>query len=214
MAAGPSPREPRAASIRRDRSCLAPPNPRRCRRRHKSLTEAAVEIGERRHGDTLVLRPSRPYRQPHQRRVSGASAGGGQFQSADIVVDLSAVDYISSAGLRALMLASRHKPKELRLAVACLNEVVREIFSIGRFSQVVPTFATVEDALAAWEAAPRPREGVRQAEAEPAGPLRVAFLGHARLAAGAAARERGPRQDPRCAGRRARTRPRYAEGDR
>jgi anti-anti-sigma factor len=141
------------------------------------LTEAAVEIEERRHGDTLVLRPIGRIDNLTSAEFQAHLLAAVSSQSADIVVDLSAVDYISSAGLRALMLASRHKPKELRLAVACLNEVVREIFSIGRFSQVVPTFATVEDVLAAWEAAPRPREGVPQAEAEPAGPLRVHFWG-------------------------------------
>jgi anti-sigma B factor antagonist len=115
-----------------------------------------VEIGERRHGDILVLRPEGRLDNlasaEFQARLLAASS-----DFADIVVDLSAVDYISSAGLRALMVASRHKPNELRLAVACLNEVVREIFAISRFSEVVANFATVEEAIAAWEAAPRPR---------------------------------------------------------
>jgi anti-anti-sigma factor len=129
-----------------------------------------VEIGEKRHGDILVLRPvgridnlTSAEFQAHL--LAAATSGSG-----DIVVDLAAVDYISSAGLRALMVASRMKPKDLRLAVACLNEVVREIFSISRFSQVVPSFATVEEAFAAWEAAPRSRTAEPHAEAEPAAP--------------------------------------------
>ena len=97
--------------------------------------------------------------------------------SADVVVDLSGVEYISSAGLRALMAASRQKPKERRLAVACLQTVVREIFAISRFSHVVPVFATVEEASAAWQSPPRPETAVPHAESEPAGPLRARFWG-------------------------------------
>jgi anti-anti-sigma factor len=139
--------------------------------------EAAVEIGERREGDVLVLRPvgriDNLTSAEFQARLLGAATSG----SDDILVDLAAVDYISSAGLRALMVASRNKPKELRLAVASLNEVVQEIFAISRFSQVVPIFATVEEALAAWEAAPRAREAVAAAETAPLEPLRVHFWG-------------------------------------
>src|SRR5262249_53385118 len=49
--------------------------------------------------------------------------------SGDIVVNFSSAEYISSAGLRGLMAASRSKPKERRLAVACLNAIVGEIFA-------------------------------------------------------------------------------------
>jgi hypothetical protein len=51
-----------------------------------------------------------------------------------------------------LLVASRTKPKKLRLAGACLNEVAEEIFAISHFSPVIPSFATVEVAVAAWEA--------------------------------------------------------------
>jgi anti-anti-sigma factor len=82
-----------------------------------------------------------------QARLLGAAAAG----SDDIIVDLLEVGYISSAGLRALMVASRTRPKELRIAVANLNEAVREIFAIARFSQIIRVFATVEEATAAWD---------------------------------------------------------------
>jgi anti-anti-sigma factor len=97
--------------------------------------------------------------------------------SADVIIDFSRVEYISSAGLRALMAATRLKPKERRLAVACLHTVVREIFAISRFSHVVPVFDTVEEASTAWEAPPRPEGASPNAETDPVGPLRVRFWG-------------------------------------
>lgn len=136
-----------------------------------------MDIGERRQANILVLAPVG--------RIDNLTSAGFQARllaavtssSADIVVDLSGVEYISSAGLRALMTASRQKPKERRLAVACLQTVVREIFAISRFSHVIPVFATVEEASVAWQAPPQPETAVLRAEAEPAGPLRARFWG-------------------------------------
>jgi phosphoribosyl 1,2-cyclic phosphodiesterase len=96
-----------------------------------------------------------------------------------VVIDFSGVEYISSAGLRALMTASRQKPKERRLAAARLNAVVHEIFTISRFSHLVPIFATVEEASAAWEAPvqPHPAAPHPDARAEPEASLHVRFWG-------------------------------------
>jgi hypothetical protein len=59
-------------------------------------------------------------------------------------------EYISSAGLRALMMGSKQaKAVNGRLAVAALGPVVKEIFEISRFSLVVQVFDTSTEALAA-----------------------------------------------------------------
>ncbi|HKS90212.1 MAG TPA: MBL fold metallo-hydrolase [Stellaceae bacterium] len=71
---------------------------------------------------------------------------------ADVVVDFSAVEYISSAGLRALMTAAKLKSPDRHIAVAALNDFVREIFTIARFLHVVTIVARVEDADDAWRA--------------------------------------------------------------
>jgi anti-anti-sigma factor len=66
------------------------------------------------------------------------------------VIDLAGVEYISSVGLRVLMLASKQvKAQGGVLAVADLQPVVREIFEISRFNLVFPVYRTVRDALAA-----------------------------------------------------------------
>ena len=118
-----------------------------------------MDIGERRQANILVLAPVGRIDNLTSAAFQARLLAAVTSSSADVVVDLSGVEYISSAGLRALMAASRQKPKERRLAVACLQTVVREIFAISRFSHVVPVFATVEDASTAWRAPPGPQSG-------------------------------------------------------
>jgi anti-sigma B factor antagonist/stage II sporulation protein AA (anti-sigma F factor antagonist) len=74
------------------------------------------------------------------------------------VLDLGAVDYVSSAGLRVLMLASRQaRAQGGTIVIAALQPVVREIFEISKFTLVFPCFATVAEALA--DPAMRPAPG-------------------------------------------------------
>ena len=66
-----------------------------------------------------------------------------------VVVDLSRVDYISSVGLRVLMLAAKQsKSQGGAIAVVALQPVVKEIFEISKFTLVIPCFTGVRDALA------------------------------------------------------------------
>lgn len=65
-----------------------------------------------------------------------------------VVLDFSGVDYISSVGLRALMVASRQvKAHQGKIAIAALQPLVREVFDIARFDLVIPCFESVEQAL-------------------------------------------------------------------
>src|SRR5262249_31577497 len=116
------------------------------------MTGAAVDIGERRQANILVLAPVGRIDNLTSAEFQAGLRAAVTANSVDVVIDFSAVEYISSAGLRALMMASRQKPKERRLAVARLNAVVHEIFTISRFSHLIPIFATVEEAGAAWGA--------------------------------------------------------------
>jgi anti-anti-sigma factor len=82
-----------------------------------------------------------------------------------LVLDFSGVDYISSVGLRVLMIAARQmRAAQGRISVAALSSVVAEIFSISRFDKVLVVQSTLDDALAqasdtalaAYRAAGRP----------------------------------------------------------
>ena len=108
-----------------------------------------MEIGERRDGDILVLSPAgridNDTSPAFQTKLLGALTAAGAL----VLVDFSDVEYISSAGLRALMMGSKQsKASKGRLAVAALGPVVKEIFEISRFSLVVEVFDTPAEALA------------------------------------------------------------------
>jgi anti-anti-sigma factor len=82
------------------------------------------------------------------RYVEQAAAGGGA-----IVLDLSALEYVSSAGLRCFMLASRQaKAQHGRIFVAALQPMVAEIFQISHFNLVFQVFHSVREAVAAVSA--------------------------------------------------------------
>ena len=75
---------------------------------------------------------------------------GSAREAGAVVLDLSALEYVSSAGLRCLMLASRQaKAQHGRISVAALQPMVSEIFTISHFNLVFQTFPTVREALAA-----------------------------------------------------------------
>ncbi len=91
---------------------------------------------------------------------------------ADVIIDFRDVTYISSIGLNALMVASRRKSSDRKIAIAALNAVVEEVFTISRFDRVIAVFASTDAAAEAWDAASRP-----QPVAPPISPIRIHFWG-------------------------------------
>jgi anti-anti-sigma factor len=67
-----------------------------------------------------------------------------------IVLDLSQLEYVSSAGLRCFMLAVKQtKTYNGRIVVAALQPMVAEIFQISRFDLLLQVYATVDAAAGA-----------------------------------------------------------------
>ena len=55
----------------------------------------------------------------------------------DLSLDLSALDYISSAGLRVLLSAQKRMMKQGQMQITGANETVMEIFEITGFSDIL-----------------------------------------------------------------------------
>jgi anti-anti-sigma factor len=67
-----------------------------------------------------------------------------------IVLDFRGVDYISSVGLRVLMIAAKAtRARGARIAIAELQRTVAEIFAISRFNGVIEIFPSLGAALTA-----------------------------------------------------------------
>lgn len=70
-----------------------------------------------------------------------------------LVLDLSALEYVSIAGLRCFMLAAKEaKARNGRVLLAGLQPVVAEIFKISRFNLLFEIYPTVREAVAAVSA--------------------------------------------------------------
>jgi anti-sigma B factor antagonist/stage II sporulation protein AA (anti-sigma F factor antagonist) len=90
-----------------------------------------------------------------------ACGGGGA-----LVLDFAGVEYISSVGLRALMIAAKQlRAANAKIAITNLRPVVAEILAISRFDRLLGVFPSVRGAieqfsaagLAAFDAAQAPR---------------------------------------------------------
>ena len=115
-----------------------------------------MKLETRTYADTVVVAPAgrldhdncelfRAGLEPH---LEPAGAGGQH-----IVLDLSGLEYVSSAGLRCFMLAAKQaRAKGGRIVLASLRPVVAEIFQISRFDLVFEIFASVREALSAVSA--------------------------------------------------------------
>jgi len=69
--------------------------------------------------------------------------------NARLALDMSGVDYLSSAGLRVLQVAARHADENAgRLVLHGLNSRVAEVFEISGFAMILTVCATGADAAA------------------------------------------------------------------
>jgi len=111
-----------------------------------------LQIATRQVADTVIAAPvgridhqsAAPFEAALTPLVAAAVAERGS-----LVLDFSGIDYISSVGLRVLMIAAKQmRANEGRLFVAALQSVVAEIFAISRFDRILTVTATVDDAIA------------------------------------------------------------------
>lgn len=75
---------------------------------------------------------------------------GRPFADTKIIFDFEKLEFLTSAGLRMLMIAAKTCAKQSRgIAVAALQSIVQEIFTISRFDLVLKVFPSVPTALEA-----------------------------------------------------------------
>jgi anti-sigma B factor antagonist/stage II sporulation protein AA (anti-sigma F factor antagonist) len=111
-----------------------------------------MELRPKRYADTVVLSPAgridhataEDFKQSLAAPLAACAAGRDQ-----IVLDFSGVEYISSAGLRVIMLAGKQaKAQGGTLVLAALRPVVAEIIEISRFHLIFAVSPSVREALA------------------------------------------------------------------
>ena len=113
-----------------------------------------LQIATRQVADATIAMPTGRIDHAKRRDVRGAvDAVDGLKPSgkALLVLDFSGIEYISSVGLRTLMIAARQmREGEAKIGIAALQPVVAEIIAISRFDRVLSVFPSVRDALQAF----------------------------------------------------------------
>lgn len=107
-----------------------------------------MQIAEERIGTAQVLRPSG--------RLDGTTAAAfeqtllARLDPAPerLVLDLAELEYVSSAGLRAILVAAkRAKAAGCALAVCRARDHIREVFEVSGFGSVLRLHGTLQQAL-------------------------------------------------------------------
>ena len=82
-----------------------------------------------------------------QNEMEAACADADRY----VILDLEQLSYISSAGLRAIMVTAKGlENKDVKLAVCSLSNSVSEIFQISGFDQIIPVSASQSEAINAF----------------------------------------------------------------
>ena len=110
-----------------------------------------MQFSSQRLGDVFVAAPVGQIDHPNAQRLQQALAPvleAAALNKSALVFDFTGVEYISSMGLRVLLMAAKEvRARNARIAVAALQPVVKEIFDIARFNHVLEIFPTVHAAL-------------------------------------------------------------------
>lgn len=113
-----------------------------------------LELDHARHGDVLVLRPRGRLDAVTANAFADAAAALAEAApNAGIVLDLAALDYISSAGLRVVLSTARAaKAAGGSMSLCGLRGGVAQVMSVSGFDTVLPVHPDVDAALAAHQA--------------------------------------------------------------
>ena len=111
-----------------------------------------MEVETERQGDTLIAKTDG--------RVDGANAR--EFQTAleaaidskdgAVLLDMEKLSYISSAGLRVILLMAKVlQGRNAKFAICSLAASIREVFQISGFDKIIAIHASQSEALAAFK---------------------------------------------------------------
>ena len=110
-----------------------------------------MEITAERHGETLIAKTDG--------RVDGTNAR--EFQTtleeslndseSGVILDMEKLAYISSAGLRVILLMAKSlQGKNTKFAICSLSSSIQEVFHISGFDKIITVHASQAEALAAF----------------------------------------------------------------
>jgi anti-anti-sigma factor len=106
-----------------------------------------MEINERRVAGILTLSVSGKLDTTSAKAFEETILGRIESGERRIIIDLAQLDYVSSTGLRVLLLANKRlNSANGRIALCSLRGSVREVFDIAGFSSIFSIYGSHEDA--------------------------------------------------------------------
>jgi len=108
-----------------------------------------MNLEQERRDDILILRPSGRLDSNSSPELERVVAEQREAGTQRVVFDLSALDYISSAGLRVVLLAGKKlRASKGKLVLVGLSDMVREVFDMSGFLTLFAVTNTLDEGLA------------------------------------------------------------------
>ncbi len=109
-----------------------------------------MEISTERKGNVLVVTTEERIDGINARAFQDALQAAIDDDDRVVILDLRQLTYISSAGLRVILLVARTlQRQDGNLAVCSLSGPVLEVFQISGFDQIIQTYDSQEEAISA-----------------------------------------------------------------
>lgn len=109
-----------------------------------------IEVAEEREENTLVLIPAGRIDSGNARAFESIVTERISAGDHRVIVDFSRLDFISSSGLRVLLIAAKTlKVHKGAIALCSMKDHIKEVFQISGFDRIIPIRDTRQDAQSA-----------------------------------------------------------------
>ena len=109
-----------------------------------------IEVAEERNDDVLVLLPVGRLDSGNARSFESVVMDHVSSGERRLIVDFSRLDFISSSGMRVLLIAAKAlKASEGTLVLCAMKNHIEEVFRISGFDRIIPIKESRESALVA-----------------------------------------------------------------
>ena len=108
-----------------------------------------MDIQTERNNGTLIAKTAGRIDGVNARDFEEALKAAISVDDNNVVMDLEGLSYISSAGLRVILLIAKTlRKRNAELMLCSLSDPIREVFEISGFDKIIPVHASRADALA------------------------------------------------------------------
>ncbi|MDE0161892.1 MAG: STAS domain-containing protein [Acidimicrobiaceae bacterium] len=112
-----------------------------------------MEISAERDGRAVIARANGRIDSSNSREFHSSLEAAIDKDDPAVVLDFEAVSYISSAGMRVILLTAKSlQSSGVRFVLCSMNESIREVFKISGFDKIIPIHGSQSEALAAVSA--------------------------------------------------------------